>query len=156
MKPSYQQTKTKFLSEFIARTIAQAFRCDWYPVLEPGTEGEGWGEFVLVREGEAKAFLRCYPLSDEAEATSDHFLDLVTANRVATTYRALGLKLLVARRAPKSIQIATLDGASITGVHLHPTDRERLGWIIDAVEFRRSLPLPDEKGWSDYRTAGEG
>lgn len=156
MKPSYQMTRLQFLSEFMTRTIAQAFKCDWYPVTEPGTENEGWGEFVLVRDGEAKAFLRVYPFSDEAETPSDVFLDLVTANRVATTYRALGLKLLVARRAPNAIQIATLDGASVTSIHVHPTDRSRLGYIIDAVDFRRSVPLPDGKGWADYRTAGEG
>jgi hypothetical protein len=30
-----------------------------------------------------------------------------------------------------------------------------MGWIIDAAEFRRSIPLEDGKGWSDYRTSGE-
>jgi hypothetical protein len=65
------------------------------------------------------------------------------------------MKLIVARRAPSAIQFATLDGASVTSIHLHPTDRARMGWIIDAADFRRSIPLEDGKSWNDYRTAGE-
>jgi hypothetical protein len=30
-----------------------------------------------------------------------------------------------------------------------------MGWIIEAVDFRRSIPLADGKSWNDYRTAGE-
>jgi hypothetical protein len=154
MKPSYQMNRAQYLSEVIARTLAQSFKCDWYPNSVPG--GEGWGEFALVRDGELKAMLRVFPFSDEADATSDHFLDLADANRVATTFRALGLKLIVARRAPNAIQIATLDGSTIDAIHVHPTDRSRMGWIIDAADFRRTVPLPDGKGWEAYRTAEEG
>ena len=153
MKPSYQMARGQFVSEIMARTLAQAFKCDWYPNLDPASEG--WGEYCLVREGELKAFLRVFPFSEEGESTSDHFLDLKDAHRCATTFRSLGMKLIVARRAPSAIQFATLDGASVTSIHVHPTDRARLGWIIDAAEFRRSIPLEDGKGWSDYRTSGE-
>ena len=154
MKPSYQMTRAQFLGETMARTIAQSFKCDWYPNLE--TASDGWGEFALVREGELKAFLRVFPFSEETDCGADHFLDLRDANRCATTYRALGVKLLVARRAPNAIQIAVLDGETINAIHVHPTERSRYGWILDASEFRRTVPLPEGKGWADYRTAGEG
>ena len=154
MKPSYQMSRAQYLSEVIARTVAQSFKCDWYPNLVPG--GEGWGEFALVRDGQLKAMLRVFPFSLESESTSDHFLDLAEVNRVATTFRALDLKLILARRAPKAVQLAVLDGASVTSIHLHPTDRARMGWIVDAAEFRRTVPLPDGKGWEAYQTTEEG
>ena len=146
-------TESAFLSEYIARTIAQAYKAEWYPLTDPFAEG--WGEFVLVRGDEVKAFLRVLPDSNPDDFELDHFLDFRDTHRASTTLRSLGLKLLVARRAPKAIQIATVDGVSITSFHLHP-DRVRLGWTIDAVEFRRSVPLPDGKDWSDLRHAKEG
>lgn len=155
-KASYKMTQHEFLSEFMARTIAQTFRAEWHKNELPG--GEGWGEYLLTRNEEMKAVLRVFPTAHPADVSGPHWLSLEESNRVATTFRALGLKLLVARPAPGSIQIATLDGAKIDRIHLRKDENGvvQAGWEIDPVEFRTVVPLPDGKSWSDYKLAQEG
>lgn len=154
MKKSYEMNQTAYLSEIMVRMIAQAFRCDWHPNEIPG--GDKWGEYLLVRDNEMKALLRVFPDHPPEDTEAPHYLSLEEANRVATTFRSLGLKLLVARRTVAGLALVALDGASIDRIHTWKTSAGefRAGWIIDPIEFRRNVPLEAGKKWSDYQTAG--
>jgi hypothetical protein len=155
MPKSYEMTATTYLSEVIARMIGKAFRCEWHRNELPG---DHWGEYLLVRDGEMKAVLRVFPDHPPELVDAPHYLDLAEANRVATTFRSLGLKLLVARRTPTGLQIATLDGVTVDRIHTWTTEggELRAGWIIDPIEFRRTVPLEEGKTWASFQTVGGG
>lgn len=150
MKAAYKIDPDQYIAEVMARTLCTSMKCDWYP-------GDNPHEFQLVRDDQWKAMLVALPNTKETETWRSQFIELELANKLSTTLKAFGVKLVVARRAPQSVQFATLDGNSITHIHAvkMPYDETRqYGWIIEAVEFRRVAPLPDNKEWSHYTLQG--
>ena len=146
MKPSYQIDPNQYIAEVMARTLSQSMKCEWHPAENPH-------EFYMIRDDQVKAFVVTFPESRESETWRSQFIDLALANKCATTLKSLGIKLVLARRASQSVQFAVIEGDSIThidAVKQPYSDTREYGWIVDAVEFRRVAPLPDNKEWSNY------